>query len=162
MATNNKRIVGYLPLEYHNKLREYMKEQSLTESAALVRIVRQFFSSTVTANVPQTTTEKDDTIASLEADMARIKHRLMVLESEVTSIKQRRGGKSQTYPFATPPLKLLPQTEDQLSTRLGVMPSSIKEAVEKGEDYFKDWSKRRDPASRAWQKRGNLFHPLYD
>ena len=95
--------------------------------------------------------------------MARIKHRLMVLEEEVTSIKQRRGGgKSQTYPFPRSPVKLLPQTEEQLSTRLGVMPSSIQEAVEKGEDYFKDWSKRRDPALRAWQKRGNLFHPLSD
>ncbi|MFB2971025.1 hypothetical protein ACE1CD_18800, partial [Aerosakkonema sp. BLCC-F183] len=62
MATNNKRIVGYLPPEYHNKLREYMKEQSLTESAALVRIVRQFFDLTVTANVPKVRSQKDDAI----------------------------------------------------------------------------------------------------
>lgn len=138
-----------------------MKEQSLTESAALVRIVRQFFSRAVSSDVPQTTEEKDDTIASLEADMARVLHRLMVLEEEVASIQQRRVGKSQAYPFSRPPL-LPPLPEDQLATRLGVMPSSIKEAAQKGEDYFKDWSKRKDPGSRAWQKRGNLFHPLYD
>lgn len=139
-----------------------MKEQSITESAALVKIVKQFFDGTLSANVPEVTSDKDDVVASLEADMARIKHRLMVLEEEVTSIKQRRVSKSQTYPFPRSPVKLLPQTEEQLSTRLGVMPSSIQEAVEKGEDYFKDWSKRTDPALRAWQKRGNLFHPLYD
>lgn len=160
MATNNKRIVGYLPPQYHQKLREYMEEQSLTESAALVRIVRQFFDLTVTANVPKVTSQKDDTIASLEADMARIKHRLRVLEEEVTSIKQRRGGKSQTYPFPSSPIKPPPQTLAQLASRLGVSESSIEEASEKGEDYFKDWSKRKDPALQSWQRRGNLFYLL--
>ncbi|OKH30602.1 hypothetical protein NIES2119_30625 [[Phormidium ambiguum] IAM M-71] len=162
MATKNIRIVGYLPPQYHEKLREYMKEQSITESTALVKIVKQFFDGTLSANVPEVTSLQDDVVASLEADMARIKHRLMVLEEEVTSIKQRRVGKSQTYPFPTSPVKLLPLLVEQLSTRLGVMPSEIQEAVEEGEDYFKDWSKRRDPALRAWQKRGNLFHPLSD
>lgn len=162
MATKNIRIVGYLPPQYHEKLREYMKEQSITESTALVKIIKQFFDGTLSANVSEVTSQKEDVVASLEADMARIKHRLMVLEEEVTSIKQRRVGKSQTYPFPRTPVKLLPQTEEQLSTRLGVMPSEIQSAVEKGEDYFKDWSKRRDPALRTWQKRENLFHPLSD
>ena len=43
MATNNIRVVGYLPPPYHEKLREYMQSQTLTESAAIVAIVKQFF-----------------------------------------------------------------------------------------------------------------------
>jgi len=39
MATKNIRIVGYFTTP---ELREYMKEQSLTESAALVLIVNFF------------------------------------------------------------------------------------------------------------------------
>ena len=31
MATNNIRVVGYLPPPYHEKLREYMQSQSLIE-----------------------------------------------------------------------------------------------------------------------------------
>ena len=45
MATNNIRAVGYLPPLYHQKLREYMQSQSLTESAAIVAIVRQWVQS---------------------------------------------------------------------------------------------------------------------
>jgi predicted restriction endonuclease len=43
MATKNIRIVGYLQPDYHQKLRDYMAEQSLTESAALAKIIKQFF-----------------------------------------------------------------------------------------------------------------------
>jgi hypothetical protein len=160
MATNNKRILGYLPPQYHHKLREYMEEQSLTESAALVRIVRQFFALTVTANVPQTTSQKDDAIASLQADMASIKQQMALLEQEVASIQRRRGAYSKTYPFPSSPVKPPPLSSAQLASRLGVSESSVEEASEKGEDYFKDWSKTKDPALQAWQKRGNLFYLL--
>lgn len=162
MATKNIRIVGYLPPQYHQKLREYMKEQSLTESAALIKIVREFFDRAVTANVPQTTSQKDDAIASLQADMARIKQQMALLEQEVASIQRRRGAYSKTYPFPSSPVKPLPLSSAQLASRLGVSESSVEEASEKGEDYFKDWSKRFDPALQAWQKRENLFYILSD
>lgn len=70
MATNNMRIVGYLPPAYHQKLREYMEQESLTESAALVKIVKQFFDGTTETEAPEAAKEKDDALAEFKADIA--------------------------------------------------------------------------------------------
>jgi len=43
---------------------------------------------------------------------------------------------------------------------MGVSASTVDEAYQQGEDYFKNWSRRMDPTKRSWQKRGELFHPL--
>ncbi len=49
---------------------EYMKEQSLTESAALVKIVKQFFDGSTGTKVPSAAREKDTALADLRADIA--------------------------------------------------------------------------------------------
>jgi len=59
-----------------------MKEQSLTESAALVLIVKQFFCHRPKSQRPQ---RKDDAIAELKTDIAELKRHLMVLEQAVVS-----------------------------------------------------------------------------
>lgn len=64
MATKNIRIVGYLPPPYYERLRQYMKEQSLTESAALVKIVKHFFDGTGT-KASSAAKEKDDALARI-------------------------------------------------------------------------------------------------
>ena len=158
MATSNVRIVGYLPPDYHKKLREYMENESLTESAALVRIIRQFFDGAIAQ--PKATPERSsDATASLKAEMASLQQRLSVLEQVVAS-GAKRGRTSFTKTVKIPPPTLPPQSEVELARRFGVNPNSISEAVEKGEEYFFDWSRRRDPGKKAWQKRDNLFYPL--
>jgi hypothetical protein len=161
MATNNMRIVGYLPPTYHQKLREYMEQESLTESAALVKIVKQFFDGSTGTKAPSVAKEKDDALAEFKADIAELKQRLMVLEQAVASGKQRpfRSKTSQKQRAQT---LLPPQSCADLARRLGVSPDSLEEAYQKGSAYFQDWCKRRDPSQRAWQKRGELFYPLSD
>ena len=70
MATKNTRIVGYLPPPYHEKLREYMEQESLTESAALVKIVKQFLSGSTGTKLSEAAKEKDDALAEFKADIA--------------------------------------------------------------------------------------------
>ncbi|WP_413167849.1 hypothetical protein ACL6C3_14220 [Capilliphycus salinus ALCB114379] len=47
MVTKNIRAVTYLPPEYHQKLKDYAKRKNLTESGALVEIVKHFFANKV-------------------------------------------------------------------------------------------------------------------
>jgi len=158
MVTKNVRVVGYLPPHYREKLREYMQAQSLTESAALGKIVKQFFDSgtgTDSAN-----TDSSDAIVELKADLAQLHRRLAVLEQAFVSgqrFNSTRPRKSNQY-GASPVLP--PQTLSELARRLGVNASTVEEAWLKGEADFKDWSKRKDPAKRSWHKRGELFYPL--
>jgi len=161
MATNNMRIVGYLPPAYHQKLREYMEQESLTESAALVKIVKQFFDGSTRTKAPSAAKEKDDALAELRADIAELKQRLMILEQAVVE-KQRPFARSKTPQKQRPQTILPPQSGADLARRLGVSPDSLEETYQKGSAYFQDWCKRRDPSQKAWQKRGELFYPLSD
>lgn len=159
MTTKNIRVVGYLPPLYYEKLSQYIKEQELTESAAIVKIVKQFFEP---PNIKAANSEKDEEIASLKADIAQIMRRLAVLEEAVASGKSRSSAQYRTFtlPHSSPSLR--PLKSDELGRRLGVNPNTIEQEALKGEADFKDWSKRKDPGSTAWQKRGDLFHPLSD
>lgn len=161
MATKNIRIVGYLPPPEHEKLREYIKEQSITESAALVKIVKHFLDGTGT-KASEAAKEKDSALTELRADIAELRQRLMVLEQAVVSGKQRPFARSKTSQKQGALPILPPQSCADLARRLGVSPDTIEEAYQKGEAYFRDWSKRRDPSQRAWQKREGFFHPLSD
>lgn len=137
-----------------------MKEQSLTESATLVKIVKQFFDGTTGTKAPEVAKEKDDAIAELRADIAELQRRLMVLEQAV--VGKQRPFRSKTSQKQRPQTILPPQSGADLARRLGVSPDTIEEAYQKGEAYFQDWCKRRDPSKRPWQKRGELFYPLSD
>ena len=52
MATKNVRVVGYLPPPAHKQLRQYMEEESLTESAAIIKMVKQLFDGSVESKAP--------------------------------------------------------------------------------------------------------------
>lgn len=69
-----------------------MKEQYLTESAAIVKIVEQFFDGFPETKVLESA--KDDAIASLKADIAELKQRLMVLEQAVIRHASSRIARS--------------------------------------------------------------------
>ncbi len=159
MATNNIRVVGYLPPSYHEKLREYMEAESLTESAALVKIIKQFFDS---PQVALATSEKGDEITELKAAIAQLQQRLTILEQAIASGRRLNSAQSRTsYQRRPQPQPILPpQTSLELARRLGVNVGTVEEAAQKGEDYFKDWSRRIDPTKKSWQQRGELFHPL--
>ena len=157
MATNNVRVVGYLPPSYHEKLREYMEAESLTESAALVKIIKQFFDGTAVTLVAEPI--RGDEIARLKADVAQLQQRLTILEQSVMSGQRFSSSKSRTSLQPKPQPVLPPQTSSELARRLGVSASTIEEVYQKGEDSFKEWSKRIDPTKKSWHKRGELFHP---
>ena len=162
MATNNIRVVGYLPPHYHQKLRQYMEAQSITESAALVKIVKQFFDGSTGSNQiakPELDAAIDDALAPLKQDIAKLSRRLAVLEEAKVTPKQFKPAKRTSHHYGTPPV-LPPQTGTELARRLGVTASTVEEAWLKGEAYFKDWSRRMDPTKRSWHKIGELFHPL--
>lgn len=161
MATNNIRVVGYLPPLYHEKLREYMQSQSLTESAAIVAIVRQFFDGE-SGSEGVASQELDEATTPLKAQIALIERRLAVLESAFVSSQRSKPARRAPYYQYGPPPVLPPQDITQLARRLGVSAATLEEAAQKSSDEFRDWSKRRDPAQRSWCKKGELFHPNSD
>lgn len=164
MTTKNVRVVSYLPPPEHEKLREYMREESLTESAAIIKIVKQFFDGSVETKTPDAAKEKDQAITDLRADVVELKRRLAVLEQAVVLGQQKPFANSRTSQSQRQrPLPTLPpQSSNDLARRLGVSTGTLEQADEKGEAYFKDWSRRMDPTKRSWLRRGELFYPESD
>ena len=85
MALKKIRIVGYLPPQYYQKLREYIEVHDLSESGALVGIVKQFFDAPVSSD-SDLKASFDRELASLRAEMKEemegMRQRLEVLEAE--------------------------------------------------------------------------------
>jgi hypothetical protein len=152
MTTKNIRIVGYLPPAIHQQLREYMATHSLTESAALVQIVKQFFNAQPTENPIELE------IDPLKTEIAGLKQRLEAIEATINQPRRSSVRHSNSQYSTTPTLP--PQTLPELARRLGVGTETLTEAAGKGEAAFKDWSQHRDPAKRAWVERDGRFHPL--
>lgn len=161
MATKNVRIVGYLPPDYYQKLRDYMAEQSLSESAALVKIIKQFFEAAPTLSTEAVASETRENFVQLRVEIAELRGRVAALEAGGI---QRQFNKSSPKHFSAgqPAMKLRPLKAVDLAKRLGVSAETIESAASQGSDSFLEWSKRRDPASRGWLHQGNLFHPLQD
>ncbi len=141
-----------------------MKEQSLTESAAIIKIVKHFFDSSVESKAPDAAKEKDQAIADIKADVVELKQRLAGLEQAVVSGLPRPFANSRTSQSQRqrPQMALPPQSCADLARRLGVSTGTIEEALDKGEAYFQNWSKRIDPTKRSWLCRGELFYPESD
>jgi hypothetical protein len=152
MTTKNIRIVGYLPPAIHQQLRQYMATHSLTESAALVQIVKQFFNDRPTENPIELE------IDPLKTEVAGLKQRLEAIEATINQ-PRRSSVRSSNSQYSTTPT-LPPQTLPELARRLGVGTETLTEAAGKGEAAFKDWSQHRDPAKRAWVQKGDRFHPV--
>lgn len=73
-----------------------MERESLTESAAIVKIIRQFFDGTTGTKGSETAKEKDDAIAEFRADIAELQRRLMLLEQAMVSGKQQAFARYKT------------------------------------------------------------------
>ncbi len=98
MATQNVRVVGYLPSAYHLKLQQYTESESLTESAAIVKIIKQFFDA---PEVVEATPEKGDEIAELKANVAQLMQRLTILEQAIISGQRVNSAKSRTSQYGS-------------------------------------------------------------
>ncbi len=152
MTTENKRIVGYLPPDYHEKLREYMAQEHISESAALVRMVKQFFDTpTAHSNVP-------DEIAALKTQMQELLTRVGVLEQLARTRPSSHRGNPITS--MSSPVVVRSLTRKELAGRLAVSEESLLEQALKGETEFQRWCRYRDPAKRLWRWDGDLFHPV--
>ncbi len=156
MATEKIRIVGYLPEPYHQQLRKYMQEHSLTESAALVQIIKHFFEGS------QGTVDFQSTITTLQTELSQVQRRLGVIEEAIANGKYRQtqGVKASASTAVKSPVHALSNTD--LAKRLGVSPDMILAEAFKGDAHFRAWSKRRDPSAKPWSRQGDLFHPLSD
>jgi hypothetical protein len=155
MTTKNIRIVGYLPPALHQQLRQYMTTHSLTESAALVQIVKQFFNGQ-TDRASADLSVRDRDLDPLKTEIAGLKQRLEAIEATISSPRRSSTRRDR---YSAPPT-LPPQTLPELARRLGVGAETLAEAAGKGEAAFKDWSQHRDPAKRAWVQKGDRFHPV--
>jgi hypothetical protein len=149
MAAPTKRIVGYLPVEYHNRLRQYMEEENLGESAALVQILREFFDGR----------QQNPELESLRGQLIQLQQRVAVVEAVLSSGGRGGRGRSQT-PMMSEPIKPKALTTKELAERLKVTPQEVEEAVIQGVEDFKKWSRSHDPALIRWEKRGELFHQV--
>lgn len=139
-----------------------MKQQKLSESAAIVEIIKQFFDGTpepntelkayVEATIQEQLTETQTEIAQLKAQMEMMQQLL----SEAMSGKTPR--KSKTQPVGKPQLQ--PLTIDNLARRLGVSVGTVERELAKGNEHFRSWSREKDISSVSWEKRGTLYHPL--
>ena len=71
MTTKNPRVVGYVSPENHTQLKEFIKQQGLTESKAIDVIFSQFFgtASPLLSSTPQELSER---VAVLEQQMAEV------------------------------------------------------------------------------------------
>ncbi|MCT7975938.1 hypothetical protein [Laspinema olomoucense] len=149
MAAPTKRIVGYLPVEYHNRLRQYMEEENLGESAALVQILREFFDGR----------QQNPEIESLKSQLVQLQQRVAVVEAVLSSGGRGSRGRN-SMPVMREPIKPKALTTAELAERLKVARKEIDEAVLQGVEEFKKWSRSRDPALIRWEKRGELFHQV--
>ncbi|MGB3191122.1 MAG: hypothetical protein WBB43_17075 [Limnoraphis sp.] len=137
-----------------------MKQQNLSESAAIVEIVKQFFEQPAEPElkviIEEIVTEKladtQDEVATLKTQMAQMQQHLAIAMSGKTPQKSR------TQSFTKP--KLQPLKAEDLARRLGVNTETVEQEAAKGEEHFRAWSQSKDIGRVTWEKRGNLYHPL--
>lgn len=156
MATEKIRIVGYLPEPYHQQLRKYMQEHSLTESAALVQIIKHFFEGN------QGTVDFQSVVVNLQTELSQVQRRLGVVEEAIANGKYRSAQAVKSSASAPTKSHIHALSHTELAKRLGVNPDMISAEAFKGEAHFRAWTKRRDPAGKPWSRQGDLFHPLPD
>lgn len=139
-----------------------MKKQKLSESAAIVEIIKQFFEGTpkpdtelkayVEAIVSEQLTETQTEVAQLKAQMELMQQLL----GEAMSGKTPRKSKSQ--PIGKPQLQ--PLKAEELAKRLGVNTNTVEQEAARGDEHFHSWSRSKDMSRVSWEKRGTLYHPL--
>lgn len=169
MVTKNIRAVTYVPPDYHKKLRQYMKRHNLTESAALVQMIKQFFDGEPPQLNSELRTEVEeivqDQVKLLKGDIDLLKGQIalmqQLLDKTVTAETTRRGANSTNNNHPRNLLRLTPKTEEELTRRLGVNTGSVAKEFAKGAEHFSYWSQQKDPSGIGWHRRGDgLYYPV--
>ena len=162
MTTKNIRAVTYLPPQYHKQLRQYMKQQNLTESAAIVEIVKQFFDEPTEPDTSLKTWVEDivtERLAETQTGVETLKAQMAQMQQLLTGVMSgRTPRKSHRQSFSKP--QLMPLKASDLARRLGVNTDTVEKEASKGNDHFHSWSRNKDMSSVAWEQRGDLYHPL--
>ncbi len=162
MTTKNIRAVTYLPPQYHKQLRQYMKQHKLTESAAIVEIVKKFFDGTPEPDTSLKTWVEDivtEHLAETQTEVETLKAQMAQMQQLLTGVMSgRTPRKSYRQSFSKP--QLMPLKASDLARRLGVNTDTVEKEAAKGNDHFHSWSRNKDMSSVAWEKRGDLYHPL--
>ena len=162
MVTKNIRAVTYLPPEYHQKLKNFAKRENLTESSALVEIVKQFFN----GNSQPDSSHKAIIEEIVKKQLAGTEAEILTLKAQVEQMQQLLAGmmsgktsrKSPSRSFTKP--KLQPLKAGELANRLGVTPETVEKEANRGNEHFLAWSKSKDIGRVSWEKRGELYYPL--
>ena len=111
MTTKNIRAVTYLPPKYHKQLRQYMKQKKLSESAAIVEIIKQFFDEPAELNSELKVWVEaviQEQLADTQTEVTQLKAQLEMMQgllAEAMSGKSPR--KSKTQPMDKPQLQPL-------------------------------------------------------
>lgn len=168
MVTKNIRAVTYVPPDYHKKLRQYMKRHNLTESAALVQMIKQFFD----GEQPQFNSDLKNEVEELvqeqlkqfKEDIDLLKEQMILMEQLLDKKKpvetNRRSPNSVNH-HPRSLLRLTPKTEEELTRRLGVNTGNVAKEFAKGADHFSYWSQQKDPSGIGWHRRGDgLYYPV--
>ncbi|HAN75128.1 MAG TPA: hypothetical protein DCQ51_00880 [Planktothrix sp. UBA8407] len=169
MVTKNIRAVTYVPPDYHKKLRQYMKRHNLTESAALVQMIKQFFD----GEQPQFNSElKTEVEEILQEQLKLFKEDIDLLKDQMSLMQQlldkktsvettRRSSSSVNNNHPRSLLRLTPKTEEELTCRLGVNRGNVVKEFDKGAEHFSHWSQQKDPSGIGWHRRGDgLYYPV--
>ncbi|HEY9866404.1 MAG TPA: hypothetical protein V6D21_19690 [Candidatus Obscuribacterales bacterium] len=169
MVTKNIRAVTYVPPEYHKKLRQYMKRHNLTESAALVQMIKQFFDGEQPEFHSDLKTEVEELVQEqlklFKGDMDLLKEQIaliqQLLDKKISGEINRRSSNSVNSSHPRSLLRLTPKTEEELTRRLGVNTGNVAKEFAKGAEHFSHWSQQKDPSGIGWHRRGDgLYYPV--
>ena len=172
MVTKNIRAVTYVPPDYHKKLRQYMKRHNLTESAALVQMIKQFFDGEQPPFNPELKTEVEEILQEqlklFKEDIDLLKDQMSLMQQlldKKTSVETTRRSSisvnnvNNNHPRSL--LRLTPKTEEELTRRLGVNTGNVAKEFSKGAEHFSHWSQQKDPSGIGWHRRGDgLYYPV--
>ena len=137
-----------------------MKQQKLSESAAIVEMIKQFFEGTpepdtelkawVEAIVTDQLRETQTEIVQLKAQMELMQQ---LLKENLTT-KTSRKSRSPSTQF-----KVQPLSPEQLAKKLGVTVETLEAEYAKGVAHFRIWTSNKGSVL-LWQKQGDLYYPL--
>jgi hypothetical protein len=163
MVTKNIRAVTYLPPEYYQKLTNFAKQQNLTESAALIQIVKQFFDADSQSDPLQKAMIEEivkEQLANTEAEILTLKAQIEQLQQLLSGVMSGKAGARKTRSTSITKPKLQPLKAEDLANRLGVNPETVEKEAALGNEHFLVWSKGKDIGRVSWEKRGELYYPL--
>jgi len=162
-ADGNQKLqnCGLLATKLPPKVTRLHGRAAFNRSVALVKIIKQFFEAAPAILAVAVVSETREALAQFQAEIADLQGRVAVLEAGGGK-RQFNESSPRHFSAGQPAMKLRSLKAVDLAKRLGLSAEAVESAASRGSASFLEWSKRRDPASRAWLHRGNLFHPPQD